>query len=411
MLMFMLFFTVCALCGYVAVSGKKREISLGQHITAVISVDKAYLLSFSVLMLLLCGLRDVDVGVDTHTYVSTFLIPEALESSVDGNSKYEFGYVLFVKLLRLFTDNYHVYIFATSLVIFAGLYFFVRDNCNANFGIALMIYFAFLYYVDFSAVRQAMALSIAINSLQFLKKKKWIPATLIILLGASFQMTALLLLVMIPFVYTTREKLKVAIAIALSIVGVLLFEPLVGLVLKLFPIYERYWNSEMMEGGGGIGLFAILVSALCVFAVWMLFADKVKFKSARRRNEFVLALVGSIFTVAINLVGRKYGIFSRMTRYFIPFAMVLAVDLYRCCIPKRRIGIDYICGLVKRFKLDGIIKLEKYKNRELYPVLAQWSVGSKDIYYWLVATMMGVYFYTIMKVNLYSILPYSFFFT
>lgn len=411
MLMFLLFFAICALLGYFVMCRRKMEISLGNRKNISVHTGELYVLVISVLMLLVCGLRDIEIGVDTKTYVSTFLIPDALESSVDGNAKYEIGYVLFVKLLRLFTDSHQIYLFATSLVIFVGLYVFVRKNCNANYGIALMIYFAFLYYVDFSAIRQAMALSIAINSLQFLKERKWIPAILIILLGASFQMTALLLLVMVPFIYTTREKLKVAIALALSIVGILIFEPLVGVVLKLFPIYERYWNSEMMEGSGGIGLFAILVSALCVLAAGMLFADQVQFKNARQRSEFVLALVGSVFTVAINLVGRKYGIFSRMTRYFIPFVMVLAVDIYRCCIPKLRIDMNYLCNLVKRLKLNRWIKLEQYTDREQYPALAQWSIGFRDIYYWLVAATMGIYFYTIMKVNLYCIIPYRFFFT
>ncbi len=411
MLMFMLLFAFCAICGFFVTPGRSMGISVGYGKTLRVRSGVTYLIGFSILLLLLCGLRDIEIGVDTKTYVSTFLLQEALDSSVNGNSKYELGYVLFVKILRFFTSDYHVYIFATAAVIMIGMYFFIKENCRGNYGVAILVYIAFLYYVGFSAIRQAMALSVAINCLQFLKKKQWVPAVLIILLGASFQMTALLLLVMIPFGFTSRETLKVAIAVMLSVAGVLLFEPLVKLVLKVFPIYERYWNSEMMEGSGGIGIFAILVSALCVFAAALLFANKVKFKNARIRTEFVLALVGSIFTVAINLVGRKYGIFSRMTRYFIPFVMVLAADIYRCCVPEIRIDLSYVCGLLKRWKLDSVINLEKYMDNERYPALAKCSVRLKDVYYIMIAGMMGVYFYTIMKVNLYGIIPYRFFFT
>jgi len=405
MLMFVLLFVFCAVSGFFAAPKRRVDIPLCQNKKISVGCDKLYLISFSVLMLLLCGLRGHEIGVDTDTYVSTFLIPEALESSVDGKAKYEIGYVLFVKLLRLFTDNHNVYIFATALVIFTGLYLFVRENCSGHYGIALMVYVAFLYYVDFSAIRQAMALSIAINSMQFLKKKAWIPAVLIILLGASFQMTALILLVMIPFMFTTREKIKVAIAVALSVIGVLLFEPLVRLVLQVFPIYERYWNSEMMIGNGGIGTFAILVSVLCVFAAGMLFADKVKFRNVHIRNEFIISLVGSIFTVAINLVGRRYGIFSRMTRYFIPFVMVLATDIYRCCIPKIKIDFACVSALLKQMKPD------KNRNGDQCPALAECTIRLKDLYYWIIASMMGVYFYTIMRVNLYEIIPFRFFFS
>lgn len=411
MLMFMLLFVVCAVGGFYAASAKRLSVPLDKNKKVSIGWDKIYLVAFSVILLLLCGLRSSEIGVDTGTYVSTFMIPEALESSVDGNTKYEIGYVLFVKLLRLFTKHHQVYIFATALVMIVGLYYFVRENCSGQYGIALMVYVAFLYYVDFSAIRQAMALSIAINSLQFLKKKKWVPALLIILLGASFQKTALLLLVMVPFIITTREKLKVVIAVALSVVGVLIFEPLVELLLKIFPIYERYWNSEMMEGTGGVGVFAIMVSVLCVIAAGTLFADRVRFRNPIHRNRFVLALIGSIFTVTINLLGRQYGIFSRMTRYFIPYVMVLAVEIYRCCVPKLELDIHWVCNLLRRLKLDGVIKLEQFRDEARYPALSVYRVHLKDLYYWLITAMMGIYFYTIMRGNLYLIIPYRFFFT
>lgn len=407
MAMFLMLFLLCAVLGYFA---PKTPLSIPGKNGRGMPADRAALIVCLIPLFLICGLRAETVGLDTDNYVDSFLDPAVLDRTVGGEAKFELGYTLFVKLIRLFSDNPNVFIFATAVVIFAGLYLFIRNNCTGHYGIALLVYVAFLYYVDFSAIRQAMGISIAINCVPFLRKRQWIPAVLVILLGAMFHTTALLLLVMVPFVFVSWNKTAVVIAAALAVAGSLLFEPIVGVVLHFFPIYERYWNSEMMEGSGGVGMFAILVSALSAFAALMLFTGKAEFKKTFRRNEFVIALIGSIFTIAINLLGRKYGIFSRMTRYFIPFVMILGADICRCCIPNQYFDIDFVCGILKRCKLDKYCNLEKYKDRERYPVLAKCRIRMRDIYYLAVAGMMGIYFYTIMRVNLYGIIPYSFFF-
>lgn len=410
MLMFMALFVLCAAVGFFARKDKKLSMPVAGATVRDVRMDVLGLGVCLSLLFLICGLRAETVGVDTNDYVDSFLDPAVLDRTVGGEAKFELGYTLFVKLIRLFSDSPNVFIFATAVVIFGGIYVFIRKNCAGSYAVALLVYVAFLYYIDFSAIRQAMALSIAINYVPYLRKKQWIPAVLIVLLGASFHTTALLLLAMIPFAITPWNSRKVVLAAILAVLGTILFEPLVGLILKFFPIYERYWNSEMMDGSGGVGIFAVLVILLCVFAGWLYFANKIRFRNKAQRNNFIVALIGSIFTIAINLLGRRYGIFSRMTRYFIPFVMILASEVYARCVPDTIINIDAVCGWLKKAKLDKYCDLERFRDQERYPVVAKCGICVRDVFYLLVAGLMGIYFYTIMRTNLYVLIPYSVFF-
>lgn len=409
MVFFMMLFVLCAVWGYFAHADRTVALKLPKGKTVHVTANELYLAGSLLILGLICGLRHVDIGVDTDVYVSTFMIPDALNSTVNGATKYEIGYVLFVKFIRLFSAQYPVFLLAISVVVFGGLYLFIRNNCAENYPVALLVYMAFLYYINFSAVRQAMALAIAINSVQYLRKKKWIPAVLVILLAATFQKTVLLVLVMVPFALDFNDRWKILISAGLCCLGLILFEPLVMIVIRIFPAYARYWGSEMMDGPGGIGIFAMLVSLLTLFAAWMVLRNKVKFENAEQRRTYVLALVGCIFTVAINLLGRRYGIFSRMTRFFIPFVMIMACQVYHFCIPDVLVDVQYLDGLLKQLKLKKL-SLAKYADAENHPKIAALKIPMKQLYYLLVVGLMGIYFFTIMRTDLYCLIPYRFFF-
>ena len=370
MILFMSVFIIVALIG-IAINCSKQHIfiTLGQG-KAKIDLERLYLVISITVMFLLCALRDGSIGVDTETYLDTFLYQDILMSTVNGNNKFEFGYRLFIDFLRLFTDNPQVYIFATSLIMCTGMYIFIERYCKENYCLSILIFMAFIYYSFFSAIRQSMALSIAINSFGYIGDRKWIKAILLILLGGSFHYTALLLLAFIPFTFTQWTKRKIILALLGSVAVAFMFNRLVELVIGMFPIYDRYWNSDMMQAEkANSGTFVALITALCIFSLINLIIKKERFTKQQERSYYIAALIGTIFCITINILGMNQGIFSRMTRYFIPFVMVLTVST---------------C---------------KYYIKKYLPIFC---LG--------MAFLMGVYFYVKMNSNIYQIIPYRFFF-
>ena len=248
---------------------------------------------------------------------------------INGENKFEIGYILFVKLLRMFTNDPQAYIFATALITFVGTYIFINQNCKGSYSLSLLIFLALLYYTYFSAIRQSIAMAIAINSFPYICDKKWIKASLLILLAATFHDTALVLLVFVPFSLTKWTKKKVVGALFLSLIGVLLFNQIIEFALRFFPIYERYLDSGMMKQyESHRGTFAILVAAICIFSFAKLLRGKNEFPDEKERTKLITALTGAVFCIFINILGLKRGVFSRMTRYFIPSVIILTTYTY-----------------------------------------------------------------------------------
>lgn len=370
MALFMGFYIIFALIGIIFSTSKSKVIVIGIH-NKKINTEKLYVFAAFFIMTMICGLRSINVGSDTRTYVNTFLNPSLLNSVVaDGSSKFELGYVCYVRLLRLISDNPQVFVFVTSLIIFVCTYIFVIRNCESCYSLAVIIYISLLYYTNFSALRQCIALAIAINSVEFIRKKQLLKASVLIILGGIFHYTAFVLFAFIPLSLTEWTKKKVIIATILSICGTLLFDKLILIVLRFFPVYMRYWEIGMMadDNVSGIGFFTIFVLIICLYSTIKLFTQDNVFLNKIEKKEYIIALSGSIFCLFINIIGRQYGIFSRMTRFFIPYIIIIVGYLYKYYFKRLRI-----------------------------------------LFYLIVVIIMGGYFYIRMENNLYQIIPYNFF--
>lgn len=370
MALFMGLYVLVAFTGLVFTSLKGKVTIVGIN-NKKINTEKIYVFVAFFIMTIMCGLRSMNVGTDTRTYVNIFLNPSLLNSVVSGGiNKFEFGYIYYVQLLRLISNDPQFFIFVTALITFWCTYIFVIRNCESCYSLAVIIYMSFLYYTNFSALRQSIALAIAINSIEFIRKRQLLKASILIILGGSFHYTAFILFVFIPLSLTEWTKKKVTMAVCLSIGGLLLFDQLISIVLRFFPVYARYWESGMMSEDdlSKIGVFAILILIVCIYSIVKLFTQDNVFLNEIEKKEYIIALSGSIFCLVINIIGRQNGIFSRMSRYFIPYVIILIGYLYKYYFKKMKI-----------------------------------------LFYLLVIAIMGGYFYLRMKNNLYQIIPYEFF--
>jgi len=295
----------------------------------ILNNKDAYLIFVMFVLCLICGLRDRTIGVDTETYIETFESQSVLNTVfLHGEVKFEIGYKFFVHAIRLITDDANCFIFICAAVSFIGLYFFIRDNCNENYQIAMLIFMAFLYYTTFSAIRQSIALAIGVNSITYLKRKDWLKASILVIVGGLFHYTELVLLIMVPLSMTkwTKKKIFSSIIIAVAMIG--LFPRIMLVVTKYLPVYNRYLSTDLMNGSGSIiGFFSLLTIVLVGVGVYKLVRNYAYFDE-NTRNILIMAIVGSIFAVAFDLLGNQYAMLSRVTRFYIPYIMVLGSNIY-----------------------------------------------------------------------------------
>ena len=129
------------------------------------------------LFLFFFGLRGF-VGWDWHSYYPLFeSIPSLFHlssSEFDTSELIEPGYIIYVAFVKLFTDNYHVFIFISVLIDFLLLHkIFKRYNRNVAFAFALFIGFSLT--TEINLLRNIKAILIFLLALPYIRERRILP--------------------------------------------------------------------------------------------------------------------------------------------------------------------------------------------------------------------------------------------
>ena len=156
------------------------------------------LLAFSVLVLQV-GLR-WETGTDWDQYLSHFKAKNVFTSSTPLVHLFEYGYNLFVWIVKLFTSKYSVFLF-----VHACIYYYLIFNSLNRYTPYFFTALILLYALSMGMVgsnRQLIALAICLYALRFAKEKKPIYFFSLVFLALNFHVTAILFCV---YYFINRE--------------------------------------------------------------------------------------------------------------------------------------------------------------------------------------------------------------
>jgi len=328
----------------------KPQLKANMTITRQQMLNQAALLFIFSVLFIVSALR-LNVGNDYGGYVRNMhmIVSDAFVVT-------EFGYNWLVRIIYGMS-GFENFLLVFAVIAFMTIYFFLivmyRESENFWFTFFLFIVFGF-YYQSFSTVRYYLAVAIALYSISFVFKKKWLEFVLLILVAASFHKSAL---VVLPFYFLASLKWnKWALIGAGLFCTTFLFmqDYYLRIMLKLYPTYQ---DTDFLEGGtsiiniircGGILLFSLIYYRQAI-------RDNVRnqFYFYCNLGAFVLYTFGSfipiISRIAYYLVVTHIfflpAIVSRIEnkkqRYFFITAIILA-------------GILYLAIYLYRGQYDGV---------------------------------------------------------
>ena len=224
-----------------------------------------------------------------------------------------------MQLLRLATDDYHLYFFAAHGIITFGIVFFIAKTLRAEHPILplLLIFPSWLY--SLSAMRNWMAIALLLVALTFFMRKRTLGFYVWALIAAGFHLSAALFLIFpIVAVIVTKQrslprKLIVVIAINLLVLG---SSTIVARVLS-GTRYEQYLSWEE----GNI-LFAAPLLAIALTALVFVMPSDEPEEADKRIAVFVVFAAG-LTTLIIYFGGFRY-----LTYSIVPQAVVSSYALY-----------------------------------------------------------------------------------
>ncbi len=284
---------------------------------------KKLTISFFIIFTIMLGFRHPSMGVDLgygryYGYLASFeqISKMSWKEVLELNSflNYEKGYVIYNKVLGLISKDPQILLFVTALIslfLIAATFYKLGDNHNIL--MIIIIYTALpCFLIQFSGLRQSIAISICVFSLRFIEEKRIKTFLSLILIAACFH-TTVLFFVASYFAYWLPIKRKWRMSTLGILVIVFLFRT------PLFRIAVRVLGKNTVaDQNGAINLFLIFV---CIYLFCSLF-EKNNEKINGYMNIYFIACVCQAFS----------GVYSsaiRMGYYFmtaLPFLLPQAIN-------------------------------------------------------------------------------------
>ena len=201
----------------------------------------------------------------------------------------EIGFNYLTKIIY-FLSGFENYVAVFAIFAAATVFFFLKGiyDQSENFFLSFAMFMLLGYYFQsLNTVRNYLALGIAFYSIKYCIKRDWPRFVLLILFGALFHKSLLLVLVLYPLAQMKWKRWMHGVLILLCISCLFLKDTYLELAVKLYPSYE---GTEFLSGGTskmGIARCA----AVLILAFYVLGKDVV---SERRMRFYFYANYGAL---------------------------------------------------------------------------------------------------------------------
>ncbi len=281
-------------------------------------------------MFLVIGLRASYIGADTIVYLNHFRI--VLDQNVHfviANSRMEAGYIWFVKCVGYITQSPYVFQLIYTVIFFIGYFSFAKlIDKEVGFKFVYFVITLGLFHFMLTGVRQNLAISICLFSVQFLLKRKYVIVALLVCLAFTFHKSSLLFVFIVLMNSRRLTKLNLTIYIA-SLIAV--STSLV--VLQDWANQQFEYNYGIEETGNG-GVFLAVVTILTLLS--LIYYKKI----GARDNLIRLIFNANIITLFFWILRLQTRVAERPSYYF----MTLSCALYGYIVsyfPSRKEIIKY----------------------------------------------------------------------
>lgn len=258
------------------------------------------------------GLRK-NIG-DTFFYMHSYVVDPNTWEFVFTNKDIGFG--LFQMLLKNFSSDPQVLVFATALVTNA-LIVSVLYKYSRLFELSLYVYITSgLYIVSMNGIRQFLAGAILFAATKYIFEGSWKKYFLVVLLASTFHQSALIL---IPIYFIIRRKAWTSATFMLLSVAILLVIGYNQISDVLFSAIEdtQYGNYKDFKEGGA-NFIRVAVEAVPILFAYL---GRDKLRQIFPNSDYVVNM--SILSLVFMVIATQNWIFARFTIYFGMYNLIL----------------------------------------------------------------------------------------
>lgn len=289
----------------------------------LMKVRKFYIIAFAMIFGIVSALRNVTVGVDTRLY--TILFGQMGYSYDFVHSKYPLYEMLNVGLHHI-SDNPQILTACNSILITICISLGINQFSKNTFLSGFLYVSLYFYFYSMNISRQYLALGILLVAVIRLFKNKPIHFFILYIAAVLVHSTAIVGGIFYVIYKIKWNIKKYAILTFVVISSFLLYDKLIELFIRFFPIYGGYFSENsngvtllsQSEGNKILLTFFYLIYLILGIFISYKYQDKLDIKFEFLTAVMIISVVsGLIFSKNI-LIGRIELFFTLYIIFYIP---------------------------------------------------------------------------------------------
>lgn len=307
---------------------------------------KCYFFVLFLFMAIVVGIRDFYTGTDTLMYYSfvDVVAREGIVLSDQSNVNMEIGFRTLMFICGTVLDSPQSLIFISSIITYALFARYLYKNSGQRYYyIAAILFIGMGFFIEsMNTMRQLLALSIAVNGLDYLKSNQYIKAIIILVISSLIHSSMALLITLIAFYIIANKFVKKDGNSIVMLIGTFLLMALIGVNISNFinnnielignyaVYYTRMEYATTGSGGWSRAIFILFVTIVFSF----FYTDR-----RNRIYNMMLILASEFALISIYLTNTWMFIFYRLYYEFYIFVLIMLINI----LQKIRSPIGCIC--------------------------------------------------------------------
>ena len=313
---------VCSLLGVAytkekqLVAVKNENLQRGEKRKTTFWANAAFAVLL-VILILFSGLRTV--GNDTATYIKSFVnkVPDSLSAlkevdwSLGANPLFQI-YQIFIK--SCISDNPYVFVFITAILVCTSYLFYLKKY-SENFGFSVFLLIAFTVYAfTMAAMKQTLAISIAIWTVPMFSKKRFLVPALLIVVAMLIHPYVFIFFAAI-FLGKNIWDGRTWIILILTILVMLFFSYFMESALDFAAgLGDSEYDASWFSADTGVSIFRVAVYLVVPVMSWI-YRKNLRAAGNTLQYTFLnMSIISSCFMILASVGGAN--MFGRMANYF-----------------------------------------------------------------------------------------------
>lgn len=275
----------------------------------------------AILIFLVClsGFRDVEVGVDTHTYLSMY----SWISNGENVDHVEPGWRLFNRVVYLIGGSFLTLLTITSFLTLLPVFFVAKKTSPYIYLSIFVFYGIHLYCGAFNIMRQYFAISITLLAIYYYIKEKKIVALCIWLCACLIHFSCFLAILILLFnrINITFPRTIVFIIVA-YLFGTIVNQELIDLIT-----FSEY--THIASARNDIVLAGIFTALLDAFMLFVIYTSPQELLNSQWGKYFVLSILIFTATFSLHYSARIYSLFAISQIIYFPLYVKYSTIKYK----------------------------------------------------------------------------------